>query len=81
MIVYSSIKFIHISVGYPGIHDPTVLRLSGLYDLEQNEQMLSSPTKVINVTEDSPLIVRESAHPLLKWLIIPFPARGAPSQV
>ena len=38
-IVDSNLKFMNVSVGYPAsIHDPRVLRLSGLYDLGHNEQ-------------------------------------------
>lgn len=44
-IVDSNLKFIHATVGYPGsIHDARVLRLSGLHDLAQNEQILGGPT-------------------------------------
>ena len=43
-IVDVNLKFIHATVGYPGsIHDARVLRLSGLYDFAENEQILSCP--------------------------------------
>ena len=45
-IVDSNLKFIHATFGYPGSsHDACVLRLSGLYDLAQNEQILAGPTR------------------------------------
>ena len=50
-IVDCSLKFLHVSVGYPGsIHDARVLRLSGLFDLGNNQQILESPSRVINGT-------------------------------
>ena len=76
-IVDCSLKFLHVSVGYPGsIHDARVLRLSGLFDLGNNQQILESPSRVINGTEVPPLIVGDSAYPLLKWLIKPYADRG-----
>ena len=67
----------NVSVGYPGsIHDARVLRLSGLFDLGNNQQILESPSRVKNGTEVPPLIVGDSAYPLLKWLIKPYVDRG-----
>ena len=55
----------HATVGYPGsIHDARVLRLSGLYELAENEQILSGPTRNINGTEIRPLLAGDSAYPL-----------------
>ena len=54
-IVDAKLKFIHATVGYPGsIHDARVLRLSGLYDFAENEQILSGPMGNINGTEIGP---------------------------
>ena len=76
-IVDSSLKCIHATVGYPGsIHDARVLRLSGLYDMAQNEQILSGPTRDINGVEIGPLLAGGSAYPLTSWLTKPFPDRG-----
>ena len=70
-------KFIHVSFGYPGsIHDARVLRLSGLFDLGENEQTLTSPMKMVSGTEIPPLIIGDRAYPLLKWLVKPYPNRG-----
>ena len=42
-IVNRNLKFIHVSFGYPGsIHDARVLRLSGLLDLGENEQIFDT---------------------------------------
>ena len=76
-IVNCNLKFIHVSFGYPGsIHDARVLRLSGLFDLGENEQILTSPMKIVSGTEILPLIIGDSAYPLLKWLVKPYPNRG-----
>jgi len=76
-IVDANLKYIHATVGYPGsIHDVQVLRLSGLYDLAQNEQILSGPTCNINGIEIRPLLAGDSAYPLTSWLVKPYPDRG-----
>ena len=76
-IVDSNLKFIHATVGYPGsIHDARVLRLSGLYDLAQNEQILAGPTRNINGVEIGPLLAGDSAYPLTSWLMKPYSDRG-----
>ena len=51
-IVHCDLKFIHVSFGYPGsIHDARVLRLNDLFDLGENEQILTSPMKIVSGTE------------------------------
>ena len=76
-IVDSNLKFIHVTVRYPGsIHDARVLRLTGLYELAENEQILGGPTRNINGTEIRPLLAGDSAYPLTNWLVKPYPDRG-----
>ena len=76
-IVDSNLKFIHATVGYPGsIHNAQVLRLSGLYELAENEQILSGPTCNLNGTEIRPLLAGDSAYPLTNCLVKPYPDRG-----
>lgn len=76
-VVDCDLKFMHVAVCYPGsIHDARVLRLSGLYNLGNNKQILQSPTRIINGTEVPPLIVGDSAYPLLTWLVKPYQDRG-----
>ena len=53
-----------------------MLRLSGLFKLGENEQILTSPMKIVSGTEIFPLIIGDSAYPLLKWLVQPYPNRG-----
>ena len=76
-IVNCNLKFINVSFGYRvSIHDARVLRLSGLFGLGENEQILTSPMKIVSGTEIPPLIIGDSAYPLLKWLVKPYPSRG-----
>ena len=78
-IVDANLKFIHATVGYPGsIHDARVLRLSGLYDFAENEQILSGPIRNISGTDVGPLLAGDSAYPLTTWLMKPFPDIGRP---
>ena len=73
-IVDAKLKFIHATVGCPGsIHDARVLRLSGLYDFAENEQILGGPMRNINGTEIGPLLAGDSAYPLTNWLMKPLP--------
>ena len=54
-IVDSSLKLIHATFGYPGsihVYDARVLRLSGLYNMAQNEKIISGPTRDINGVEN-----------------------------
>ena len=76
-IVDAKLTFILATVGYPGsIHNARVLKLSGLYDFAENEQILSGPMRNINGTELGPLLAGDSAYPLTNWLMKPFPDRG-----
>ena len=58
------------------IHDARVLRLSGLFDLGENEQILTSPMKIVSGVEIPPLIIGDSTYPLLKCLVKQYPNRG-----
>ena len=72
-VVDCSLKFLHVSVGYPrSIHDGRVFRLSGSYELGMNHQILQAPTSVLNGTEIPPYIVGDSAYPLMQWLVRPY---------
>ena len=53
-----------------------MLRLSGFFDLGEKEQILTSPMKIVSGKEIPPLIIGDSAYPLLKWLVKPYPNRG-----
>ena len=57
------------------MHDARVLRLSGLFYLGEKELVLTSPKKVVSATEIPPLIIGNSAYPLLKWLVKLYPNR------
>ena len=76
-IVDANLKFILATVGYPGsIHDARVLKLSGLYDFLENEQILSSSIRNISGTDVEPLLAGDSAYPLTTWLMKPFSDKG-----
>ena len=76
-IVNAQLLFQHIAVGFPGsIHDARVLRLSGIFDLAENEEILTAPTRVIHGTLLRPMLVGDSAYPLKNWLLKPFSNRG-----
>ena len=55
-IVDCSLKFLHVSVDDPGnIHNARVLKLSELFDLGNNQQILESPSRVIEEIHSSML--------------------------
>ena len=66
--------FIDVITGWPGsMHDARVLRLSSLYRKATNDEILTEPEKVIEGVPVRPLILGDSASPLLPWLIGPYP--------
>ena len=66
--------FIDVSTGWPGsMHDARVLRLSSLYRKATNDEILTEPEKIIEGVPVRPLILGDSAYPLLPWLIGPYP--------
>lgn len=73
-VVDATCKFIDVSTGWPGsIHDASVLRLSTLYQRAENNLILTEPVKRINGVTVCPLLIGDSAYPLLPWLVIPYP--------
>ena len=66
--------FIDVSTGWPGsMHDARVLRLSSLYRKATNGEILSEPEKSFEGIAVRPLLLGDSAYPLLSWLIGPYP--------
>ena len=75
--VNSWLLFQHVAVGYPGsIHDARVLRKSGIFDLAENEEILSARTRMVNGGLLKPMLVGDSAYPVKNWLMKPFSNRG-----
>ena len=69
--------FQHVAVGHPGsIHDARVLRKSGIFDLAENEEILSARTRMVNGGLLKPMLVGDSAYPVKNWLMKPFSNRG-----
>ena len=76
-IVNPQLHFQHIAVGFPGsIHDSRVLRLSRIFNLAENEEILTAPTRMVNRVQLRPMLVGDSAYPLKNWLLKPFSNRG-----
>ena len=72
-VVDATGKFIDVSIGWPGsIHDARVLRLSTLYQRAENNLNLTEPVKRINGVTVRPLLISDSAYPLLPWLVSPY---------
>ena len=66
--------FIDVSTGWPGsMHDARVLRLSSFYSKTTDGEILSEPEKSIEGIAVRPLLLGDSAYPLLSWLIGPYP--------
>ena len=60
--------------GFPGsMHDARVLRNSTIFDLAENDQILTGPAVRIRGNELKPYLVRDSAYPLASWLQKLFP--------
>ncbi|CAH3153985.1 unnamed protein product [Porites lobata] len=66
--------FIDVSTGWPGsMHDARVLRLSSLYSKATDGEILSQPEKSSEGIAVRPLLLGDSAYPLLSWLIGHYP--------
>ena len=84
-IVNPQLHFQHIAVGFPGsIHDSRVVRLSGIFTLAENEEILTAPTRIVNRVQLRPMLVGDSAYPLKKLVTetffqqrSPFPSKEA----
>ena len=75
--VNSWLLFQHVAVGHPGsIHDVRVLRKSRIFDLAENEEILSARTRMVNGGLLKPMLVGDSAYPVKNWLMKPFSNRG-----
>ena len=58
-------RFLDISAGFPGsIHDPRVLRMSGLYVRVLRNEILQGPYVNLNGVSVGPLIVGDNAYPI-----------------
>ena len=65
--------FLHIVTGYPGcLHNPHILGLSNLYTRAEREEILKTPSKVIEGFSVRPLLLSDSAYPMTLWQVKPF---------
>ena len=76
-IVDASGAYLSVSTGFLGsMHDARVLRLSNFYSLAEDKHVLTTPCMDLNGTQIRPLILGDSAYPLMSWLMHPFQDNG-----
>ena len=64
-VVGANLMFLHIATGYPGsLHDARILRLSNLYTRAEREEILKTPSKIIDGFSVRPLLLSDSAYPM-----------------
>ena len=72
-VVGANLMFLHIATGYPGsLHDARILRLSNLYTRAEREEILKTPSKIIDGFSVRPLLLSDSAYPMTLWQVKPF---------
>ena len=72
-VVRANLMFLHIATGYPGsLHDARILGLSNLYTRAEREEILKTPSKVIEGVSLRPLLLIDSAYPMTLWQVKPF---------
>ena len=58
--------FLHIVTGYPGcLHDTHILRLSNLYTRAEREEILKTPSKIIDGFSVRPPLLSDSAYSMI----------------
>ena len=72
-VVGANLLFLHIATGYPGsLHDARILRLSNLCTRAEREEILKTPSKIIDGFSVRPLLLSDSAYPMTLWQVKPF---------
>ena len=72
-VVGANLMFLHIATGYPGsLHDARILRLSNLCTRAEREEILKTPSKIIDGFSVRPLLLSDSAYPMTLWQVKPF---------
>ena len=73
--------FRNANVGWPGsVHDARVFANSALYAEVTSKHILQGDTRKINGCDIPPLLIADSAYPLLSWLLKPFANDGSLTQ-
>jgi len=73
-IVDGKKRFLDFASGFPGsMYDARVLRNSTIFDLAENDQILTGPAVRIGANEIKPYLIGDSTYPLASWLQKPFP--------
>lgn len=83
-VVDANGKCLDVSVGCPGsIHDARVYRYSELFERIERGEILTQPSRRIGGYNTPPLLLGDSAYPLSKKLLKPYPENavtGAPER-
>ena len=75
-IADSSLKFLDISVGFPGsLHDARVFSLSPIYNIAVDRELMNGPSRQINGISVGPLLAVDSAYPLSSMALKQFSTR------
>ena len=62
-VVGANFMFLHIGTGTPGrLHDARILRLSSLYTSSEREEILKTPSKIIDGFSVRPLLISNTAY-------------------
>ena len=69
----ANLMFLHIEIGHPGsLHDVRILILSNLCTRAEREEILKTPSKIIDGFSVRPLLLSDSAYPMTLWQVKPF---------
>ncbi|XP_071490668.1 uncharacterized protein [Diadema antillarum] len=70
-------RFMNVNFGYPGsVHDARVFANSSVFQLGNDGELCPNIQREINGVDVEPVILGDSAYPLLPWLMKPFPDNG-----
>ena len=65
--------FLHIATGYPGsLHEARILRLSNLCIRREREEILITPSKIVDGFTVRALLLSASAYPMTLWQVNRF---------
>lgn len=70
-------RFMNVNFGYPGsVHDARVLSNSKVFRLGNSGHLCPPIDRELSGVNVQPVILGDSAYPLLPWLMKPFPDNG-----
>ena len=72
-VVGANLMFLHRATGCSGsLHDTRIRRLSNLYTRAEREEILKTPSKIIDGFSVRPLLLSDNAYPTTLWQVKPF---------